>query len=69
VILREVEDLAARTAAAHLNWMKHQKLVPSDQVHDILGADLMGAVFGDKPYLNDAINYYMEHGYKNRPDL
>jgi hypothetical protein len=67
-IRKEVEDLAARVTAANFDWNQERKPVPAGATSEISGADLMSAVFGGKPYLDESIKYYREHGYGKRPD-
>jgi hypothetical protein len=67
-IRREVEDLYERIAAANLEWMLRRKLIPRDEYLEISVDHLMTAVFGDKPYLDEAIDFYRKNGYKRRPN-
>lgn len=67
-IRREVEDLYARLAAATLEWMLKKKVIRRDEYPELSVEHLMAAVFGDRPYLDEAINFYRENGYKRPPN-
>lgn len=67
-IRREVEDLYARVAAAQIEWVLNRKLVAREEFPEISVAHLVAAVFGEKPYLDEAINFYRKNGYKRRPN-
>jgi hypothetical protein len=66
-IRREVEDLAARVTAAHFDWAASKKRVRAEDTLEITGAKLMGAVFGQRPYIDEAIKFYRSYGYGRRP--
>ncbi len=66
-IRSEVEDLYARLAPATLEWMLKKKLIRRDEYARISVEHLMAALFGEKPYLDEAINFYRENGYERVP--
>jgi hypothetical protein len=67
-IQREINDLIARVVVASIQWNVGRKIVPADEMDEILPDRLMNSVFGEKPDLGELIDYYRQHGFKERPD-
>jgi hypothetical protein len=63
MIRAEVDDLTARMAAADLGWLQKRKVIPADEIFELVGDLLTAQVFPRTLPLDETIHWYEQHGF------
>ena len=63
-ILAEVEDLAARIAAAEFDLLEHRKLLSRRSVLLLLPDGVYSVVYGSNGHLDEAIAFHRTNGFE-----
>jgi len=63
LIRAEVDDLAARIAAADIAWNAERRLIPGNELYELVPDLVSARVFPGTRPLDEAFKWYREHGF------